>query len=295
MTSLVDRLAERILDHARAAALPGGAALREQALADRFRVSRTPVREALRVLAERGAVRIERNRGAFLAAPVTRAAAALRVDDDADYVRLAEDRLRGELPERVSEAEMGRRYGLSRARILTLFGRMAQEGWAERLPGHGWRFLPMLTDAAAYEDGYRFRMAVEPAGLLSPGFVADPVVIARLRREQGMLIAGGLAKLPRTEVFRLNAGFHEDLAALSGNAFFVDGIKRVNRLRRLIEYRKFLDNERLRSQGEEHLALLNLIEAGKREEAAAFLRRHLEAVRHLKLEDGVVRIVPARG
>ena len=294
MPDLAADLAERILDHARAEGLAAGARLPEQALADRFRVSRSPVREALRLLETRGAVRLERNRGAFLARPPARGAPRMRVDDDADYARIAEDRLRGLLPDRVSEAEMVRRYALSRARILTLFGRMAQEGWAERLPGRGWRFGPMLTDAAAYEDGYRFRMAIEPAAILSPGFIPDPAALARLREEQRGLLEGGLARLPRTEVFRLNAGFHETLMDLSGNAFFADGIRRVNRLRRLIEYRKFLDNDRLRTQGEEHLALLDLLEAGRREEAAAFLRRHLEAVRHLKLRDGVVAVIPAR-
>jgi DNA-binding GntR family transcriptional regulator len=292
--TLAADLAERILGFAREARLDLGAHLREQALADRFRVSRSPVRGALRLLEARGAVRLERNRGAFLATLPDARRAATRVDDDADYERIAEDRLCGTLPERVSEAEMMRRYGLPRARVLTLFGRMAQEGWAERLPGRGWRFLPMLTDAAAYEDGYRFRLAIEPAAILSPGFRADPAVIARLRKEQRMLLANGLGRLARTEVFRLNAGFHESLVELSGNAFFLDGIRRVNRLRRLIEYRKFLDNNRLRIQGKEHLALLDLLEAGRREEAAAYLRLHLEQVRHLKMRDGMVGVLPRR-
>jgi DNA-binding GntR family transcriptional regulator len=47
--------------------LAPGAKLDEAGLSERFDVSRTPVREALRVLAERGLVELIRNRGAFVA------------------------------------------------------------------------------------------------------------------------------------------------------------------------------------------------------------------------------------
>lgn len=47
--------------------LAPGTKLDEAGLSERFDVSRTPVREALRVLAERGLVELIRNRGAFVA------------------------------------------------------------------------------------------------------------------------------------------------------------------------------------------------------------------------------------
>lgn len=47
--------------------LPPGTKLDEVGLCERFGVSRTPVREALRFLAERGLVELIRNRGAFVA------------------------------------------------------------------------------------------------------------------------------------------------------------------------------------------------------------------------------------
>lgn len=46
--------------------LPPGAKLDESSLSQRFEVSRTPIREALRFLAERGMVELIRNRGAFV-------------------------------------------------------------------------------------------------------------------------------------------------------------------------------------------------------------------------------------
>ena len=46
--------------------LPPGTKLDEASLCQRFDVSRTPIREALRCLSERGMVELIRNRGAFV-------------------------------------------------------------------------------------------------------------------------------------------------------------------------------------------------------------------------------------
>jgi len=61
---LARRLTQEILD----GHLPPGTRLREEALASRFRVSRTPIREALLLLAGTGLVALERNRGATVLA-----------------------------------------------------------------------------------------------------------------------------------------------------------------------------------------------------------------------------------
>lgn len=66
--ALVDRLRVMIIE----AALAPGSKVNEQALCERFSVSRTPLREALRSLAVEGLVVITPRRGATIA-PVTRA------------------------------------------------------------------------------------------------------------------------------------------------------------------------------------------------------------------------------
>ncbi|MOA45594.1 hypothetical protein D3C78_1680030 [compost metagenome] len=47
-------------------------------------------------------------------------------------------------------------------------------------------------------------------------------------------------------------------------------------------YQSNVDRPRLISQCKEHIQLLDLIEQGRREEAAAFLRQHLDVVSRLK-------------
>ena len=73
------------------------------------------------------------------------------------------------------------------------------------------------------------------------------------------------------------------LVGCSHNEFFLDTVRRVNRLRRLIEYRITVDRERLPRQTREHLRFLSLLETGSRDEAAKFLRIHILGASAIKL------------
>lgn len=69
---LVDRLAGEIQSQVLSGAVPVGARLRQEALAEEFGVSRTPVREALRQLQASGLVELLPNRGAIVRGPSAR-------------------------------------------------------------------------------------------------------------------------------------------------------------------------------------------------------------------------------
>src|SRR5256885_4546807 len=71
------QLCSQILALARSEQWDSGTHLAAQGLADRLRVSRQPVNEALQQLEEQGVVRRERNRGFFLALPHDRIPAEL--------------------------------------------------------------------------------------------------------------------------------------------------------------------------------------------------------------------------
>ncbi len=287
--SLQTEIAARILDHVRERRLPQGQHLPEQALADLFRVSRAPVRAALKSLERDGLVRLERNRGFFLETDATRleaiGPAVPATADEAEedpYLLVAADRLRGDLPERVTENELIRRYGFTRNAAVKIMSRVASEGWAERLPGRGWHFLPVLSSREAYENAYRFRTAIETSALQEPTFRIVPDELERLREEQRAMLDGGTIHLPRTRLFQANAGFHEVVVGWSGNPFFSDALRRVNQLRRLLEYQITADRSRLVRQCSEHLELLDLLSAGEIRTAAAFLRVHIEGARRIK-------------
>jgi DNA-binding GntR family transcriptional regulator len=288
--SLAAQIAAQILDHIRARDLSRGQHLPSQALADACRVSRAPVSSALKFLENLGVVRAERNRGYFLARDAQDLADLnLRTGgDDAEdrfYFEIAEDRLSGKLPDQVTENELMRRYKMPRGRLLKTLHKMAQEGWVERLLGHGWEFRPALTSRASYEAGYRFRAALEAAAVLEPSFTVDTEAFAEARRQQRALLDGGYRKLSRAQLFRINSEFHEMIVACAGNEFFLDAVKRVNRLRRLMEYRVTLDRSRLPQQCREHLKILDLLEAGDFATASTQLRKHIDGARAVKSPD----------
>ena len=287
-SSLTPQISGNIIEFVKTNGMRKGQHLPLQMLADTFRVSRAPIMSALRSLESRGIVRAEPNRGYFLAVDGENLD-ALRSDnakdgdgDEAIYFRIAEDRFSGKLDERVSENEMMRLYDLPRSRLLKILHRIADEGWIERLPGNGWSFRQTLTSRQSYEDGYAFRAVIEQQAMLLPSFEPDPEGFRRARQIQSELGQGGYQTWSRADIFKANNEFHEMLVACSRNEFFLDAIKRINRLRRLIEYHITIDRSRLPRQTAEHLHILDLVEDGRRNEAAAFLFTHIMGASRIK-------------
>jgi DNA-binding GntR family transcriptional regulator len=286
-SSLTAQLAAQILDHIRTNDLPRGQHLPSQALADAFRVSRAPITSAFKFLENMGVVRFESNRGYFLAADA-KDLTALRLlvnedgEEDDSYFEIAEDRLSGKLPAQVTESELMRLYRLPRGRLLKILNKIGQEGWIERLPGHGWEFRAILTDRESYEAGYRFRATIESGAVLDPNFRIDREAFQLAREQQQLLLDEDVRRISRARLFKINSELHEMIVACSGNEFYVDALRRVNRLRRLIEYRLTVDRSRLNRQCREHLKLLDLLEGGDLQQASAFLRHHIEGANSLK-------------
>jgi DNA-binding GntR family transcriptional regulator len=276
-------LAARIVEHLREQNLEPGSHIVEQRLADHFNVSRTPVRVALAALAESGLVTREPNRGFF----TVEASASLSTTDvapagdDKLYYRIAEDRLQGRIGQQVTEAELARRYKSPRTTISAVLARMANEGWLERMPWQRWAFQPMLDSVKGYEDGYRFRALIEPGALRQPGYHLPVETIARLRAVQLDFLRDN-ARYSDAEAFEIGSAFHEALVGASGNSFLLDSLRRVNSVRRLFEYRAKRDRSYLDKQYREHIALLDLIEAGELEQAARLMEKHLGGAGKMK-------------
>ncbi|SAK49052.1 GntR family transcriptional regulator [Caballeronia pedi] len=276
-------IATRIVELIKNERLTEGARLPAQMLADRFRVSRSPVNEALALLHEKGIVSREKNRGFFVAKPVVESLSDV-VDElglaETDvitsvYFQIAEDRLKGALPDEFSEQLIRNRYGLTSAQLTAVLTRISQEGWAERKPGYGWQFSTMLTTPDSLLKSYRLRLALEPAALLEPGYRLDHKVLVHCREVEKHLLAGGIETDTADQLHDRGVRFHESLVEASGNGFFIDTIKRVNRVRRLLSYRSMKHRERYVEHAKQHLHLLELLEHEKNDEASEAMREHL--------------------
>jgi len=260
-----------------------GTHLPAQMLADRLRVSRQPVNAALALLHEKGFVARERNKGYFVAEPFTAPLSdlvgrlGLEQSDTVTraYFRIADDLLKQELPQAFSEQRIKSRYGLTASQLNAVLGRIAQEGWAERKPGYGWTFSSMLSTPDSLQQSYRLRLALEPAALLEPGYRLDRAVLEQCRVTERRLLDGAIMSASADELHERGVRYHESLVEASGNAFFIDALKRVNRVRRLLSYRSMQQRERYPEHCRQHLHILELLERDRNEEAAAFLREHL--------------------
>ena len=206
---------------------------------------------------------------------------------DERYHQVAADRLEGRLPDRVTENYLMRRYGFSRSELGETLRRMSAEGWIDRTPGYGWEFLPVLDSLAKYRDSYRFRLVIEPAAILEPTFVLNPEALRRCREDQQRLIDGGIWEVSHAALFDSNSALHEAIMECSNNAFLIEGLRRVDRLRRLMEYKKALPRERALARCREHVQLIDLLLAGHNESAAAFLREHLRSATEEKTQAGL--------
>ncbi|RJG06796.1 FCD domain-containing protein [Noviherbaspirillum cavernae] len=274
-------VAARIVDIIQADNLEIGTHLPAQMLADRLRVSRQPVNDALGMLCERGILRREPNRGYFLAQKPLQPASEIGLAENdivtAVYFRIAEDRLRGQLPDEFSESLLRQRYQLTATQLSSVLARIAQEGWAEKKPGYGWSFSSMLTTPDSLVQSYRLRLALEPAALLEPGYRLDRQAADRCRAAELHLLNGGIETDSADQLHDRGVRFHETLVEASGNPFFIDAIRRVNRVRRLLSYRSMLDRSRYKQQCKQHLHILELLEHERNEEASQAMAEHLQS------------------
>ena len=278
-------LAVRVVELIRREGLDAGAHLTEQWVADSLDVSRTPARRALTFLVDVGLVERTPRRGFHLTMPASELARVdLAADDDDErlYFRIIDDHLGGRFTADFTTTELCQRYALTARQANLVLARMESEDLVRRRTARGWEFVRTLTTREAHDQSYRFRLIVEPAGLREPTFAVDSDAFALHRAQQESLLHGNVLLISRSELFRYNAGFHEMLADCSNNAYLADSVRRVNRMRRMIEYHHQADRSRLAVQAREHLRLLDLLEAGDNRRAAEFMYTHLDVVRELK-------------
>lgn len=80
-------------------------------------------------------------------------------------------------------------------------------------------------------------------------------------------------------LFEMNAEFHLGISAASGNRYIEEAMNRQNQLRRLSNYNWQRGADRVAVTCREHLEILERLEAGDNEVAAALMRKHLTGAR----------------
>jgi len=278
-SSLQTQVAKEILAWVCDRRYEAGRHLPEAEIAAQFGLSRSPVRGALLILARRGILEQRANRGFFLRGDSD--TFELHMDalpdsvDDVIYEELARAWFAGQLPDQITEAELRRTFNYGRARISRAMRRLANDGIVSAALGNGWRLEPNLSTESAFEESYSFRRIIETAAIRSPEFGLDVPVAVRVRRRHLAL----LAQPPATQRLKVfvdaDIEFHDMIGAASGNQFIAQAIQRQNAMRRLTEHQSNLGSGRLRESCKEHLRILDALESGEIDRAAAFMGEHL--------------------
>ena len=273
-------LAHQILQLARERGWQQGRHLAEEPLAEVLGVSRSPVRAALRLLQERGAVVGRRNQGFSLAADAADllniALDAPKTAEDDLYLAIIDARLKGLIADSLTQTDLMRHFDVPRNLVERVLGRMMDEGVLVRRKGRGWSFLPTYDTEQSLNHSYQLRTLIEPAAILLPQFAVSHEALTRSRLAHNDLLHGAEdAPIRRQWVFAIDAEFHEMIAGFSGNPLFLQVIQSQNRLRRLLEISGYSDRRRIVDWCGEHLAIIDALERGNLESASKLLRVHL--------------------
>lgn len=277
-------LAQRILDVARQRGFGPGSRLPEQQIASLCSVSRTPVRAALRLLTERGMVEWQAETGYRLAIDPAQSATGTTGLPNAEEEEIAaailRDRAARRIDETITASGLIRRYGATRSSVLKALKRLEAENLVERAPGQSWLFRPALDGAESQAESYEYRLVLEPAAILSPGFKLDAARAVTLRQRMEALLALPDASFDIRAFQAIDAEFHALIAQGAANRFVAEALSGHLKLRRLPGAFPGVSIYRLRQSTREHLGILDQLESGQYEVAADLLRVHLRLSRN---------------
>lgn len=277
-------LAAKILRSLKDRGAGAGYHLVELDLCAQFDVSRTPVRGALKLLEQQGAVESRSNRGYVLRGPVVEAPETdpLTPEQEEDrqlFVAIAKARNDGALPDQCTQQEIVRLFNTKLATAVRVLRQLAELGVVERKPGNGWSFTLPINSLRARSDMYAFRVLVEPAGLIEPTFELDMDWLQRSRDRHLAFRKRSWRDTLAVELYDINSDFHEQLARCSGNRYILDAVQRQNRLRSFLNLQWVNGPERVIESIDEHLEIMDALAAGRNRRAHDLMKLHLDSAR----------------
>jgi DNA-binding GntR family transcriptional regulator len=271
-------LAQRILEVARQSEWTTGCRMSEQQLASQCNVSRTPIRKALQMLAQQGAVAPDPDGGYRLAVDPTESQHStppLPSSEEEELFRaIVRDLAARRIP--VSQTVIGlqRRYGASRLTVQNALQKLMEERVVERAAGQQWLLKPLIVGAEALGYSDEFRLLMEPAALLTPGFKIDSAALAALRQGLELLARMDESRFDLPLFERMGVEFHRLIARGCGNPFIEDALLN-HQLRRSHVTPPATSVFRMREAANEQLNILTQIELEQMALAADLLRAHL--------------------
>lgn len=175
---------------------------------------------------------------------------------------------------RLIEERLAAQLGVSRTPIREALVRLVADNLiTRRIDG----YYIALPDLSQLRDLYELRITLELRGLaraVEPGGPRHDVAILEPLRDQWRTFAVDLPEADPSFV-RMDEDFHITLSRASGNAELTDTLRAVNARIRSVRMYDFLTADRIERTVAEHLEVVELVLAGKLEDALVCLHKHV--------------------
>jgi DNA-binding GntR family transcriptional regulator len=172
--------------------------------------------------------------------------------------------------ERLVEDRLSAEFKVSRVPVREALKTLAAEGLVDLLPRRGARVAAWSHDVAL--ELVEVRATLEGLNARLAARRNDPAIISKLRAVLERGIAAAQRGSP-VELARLNAEYHELLAAAGNNRVLQDTVRSLRERTEMVFLRN--STERAPEDWQEHAAILSAIVSGDEELAALLATRHV--------------------
>ncbi|MBI6673675.1 GntR family transcriptional regulator [Pseudomonas syringae] len=175
--------------------------------------------------------------------------------------------------DRFTETQLADRYQVSRTPVRDALYRLQREGYLDVEFRRGWSVKPL--DFTQIDQLYDLRIVLECAAverICASAEVHPELTVLR----QHWLIDRDSWQIDMQVVADLDEQFHTQLVAASGNLEMARIHQEVTERIRIVRRLDFFKSARIEHTYLEHAAILNALQARKRDEALLLLRSHVE-------------------
>jgi len=194
------------------------------------------------------------------------------------YDALLERLTRGDFPigSRLIEQQLAKEFRTSRTPIREALRRLEGDGHLSRDGGGGLR--PRVPSLRSMRELYDVRISLEDLVVRRSATTGDRGLLEALQQDwlalhaqhQGNAPTEGAAFVHRDEAF------HERIAEASGNLVATEFLRDINARIRVLRIHDFARKDRINETIAEHLEIVRAVLGGDPDEAASFMRGHVQ-------------------
>ncbi|KPW86402.1 transcriptional regulator, GntR family [Pseudomonas congelans] len=175
--------------------------------------------------------------------------------------------------DRFTETQLADRYQVSRTPVRDALYRLQREGYLDVEFRRGWSVKPL--DFNQIDQLYDLRIVLECAAVERICASAEVHPELNILRQHWLIDRDGW-QIDMQVVADLDEQFHTQLVAASGNLEMARIHQEVTERIRIVRRLDFFKSARIKHTYLEHAAILNALQARKRDEALLLLRSHVE-------------------